>query len=164
MRDGGFRDRSSFRHSRQRGGITSWRQVTRSNGALPRLPMQCAKTVVGWEHSGDGDTELYNPQGVFWDPWRFYIIADRGNHRVQRCVATVLHAPLPHGDRRVVITFCGGRGRQRRLRDFGHVEQSHIRRCVAGTPSPYCQTVTAYGELNLSRGPCHRRKRLVCHR
>ena len=29
---------------------------------------------------------------------------------------------------------------------------SRIRRCVAGAPSPYCQTVTASGELSHSKG------------
>ena len=31
-------------------------------------------------------------------------------------------------------------------------ENHRIRRCVAGTPSPYCQTVTAYGELRYPMG------------
>ena len=64
-------------------------QIKRCPSASPDAGCEVA---VGWEHSGDGDTELYNPGGVFWDPWRFYVIADTSNHRVQRCVATVLHA------------------------------------------------------------------------
>ena len=50
------------------------------------------ETVVGFDHPGDSATELSSPQGVFWDPWRCYAIADTGNNRIKRCVAGILHA------------------------------------------------------------------------
>ena len=128
--------------------VATGHQIKRCRAASPDAVCEVA---VGWEHSGDGDTELHDPQGVFWDPWRFYVIADSWNHRVQRCVATVLHAPChtvtddlswPHA---VVMD---GNGDYVISDTYNH----RIRRCIAGTPSPYCQTVTASGELNRPRG------------
>ena len=55
-------------------------------------PEALCETVVGFDHSGDSVTELFGPQGVFWDAWRFYVVADTSNNRVQRCVAGILHA------------------------------------------------------------------------
>ena len=59
---------------------------------LASSPGALCETVVGFDHPGDSATELSSPQGVFWDPWRHYVIADTGNNRVQRCVAGILHA------------------------------------------------------------------------
>ena len=55
-------------------------------------PEALCETVVGFDHLGDSATELSLPSGVFWDPWRYYVIADTRNNRVQRCVAGILHA------------------------------------------------------------------------
>ena len=109
------------------------------------------EVAVGWEHSSDGDTELNDPKGVFWDPWRFCVIADRGNNRVQRCVATVLHArchTVTDDLSRPFAVVMDGNGDCVISDTMNH----RIRRCVAGTPSPYCQTVTASGELNSPMG------------
>ena len=55
-------------------------------------PEALCETVVGFDQYGDSATELSSPQGVFWDAWRFYVVADTWNNRVQRCVAGILHA------------------------------------------------------------------------
>ena len=128
--------------------VATGHQIKRCPAVSPDAECEVA---VGWEDNGSGDTELRDPYGVFWDPWRFYVIADRGNNRVQRCVATVLHAPCHTVTDELLLpsaVVMDGNG------DYviSDTWNSRIRRCVAGTPSPYCQTVTAYGELNLPRG------------
>ena len=128
--------------------VATGHQIKRCPSASPDAGCEVA---VGWEDSGDGDTELSGPCGVFWDPWRFFVIADSWNHRVQRCVATVLHAPCHTVTDELSNPYAvvmDGNG-DYVISDSGN---HRIRRCVAGTPSPYCQTVTAYGELNLPRG------------
>ena len=81
---------------------------------LASSPKALCETVVGFDHPGDSATELSSPQGVFWDPWRYYVIADTGNNRVQRCVAGILHArygTVTDGDRRSEWALCGCDGR-----------------------------------------------------
>ena len=69
--------------------VATGSEIKRCPSASPGT--EC-ETVVGFGDSGDSATELNYPEGVFWDPWRYYVIADTLNNRVQRCVAGILHA------------------------------------------------------------------------
>ena len=134
---------------------------------LASSPGALCETVVGFDHPGDSATELSSPQGVFWDPWRYYVIADTGNNRVQRCVAGILHATcgtVTDGLDLPYAVVMDGNG------DYviSDTANHRVRLCDAGAPSPYCQTVAGYGspfsvdggsgadELSGPTGPCHR--------
>ena len=69
--------------------VTDEHQIKLCSASSPEAHCE---TVVGFDHLGDSATELSSPQGVFWDPWRYYVIADTGNNRIQRCMAGILHA------------------------------------------------------------------------
>ena len=121
--------------------VAAGHEIKRCPSASPGT--EC-ETVVGFGDNGDGAIELNAPEGVFWDPWRYYVIADTYNNRVQRCVAGILHARCdtvtdalywPHA---VVMD---GNGDYVISDTFNH----RVRLCNAGTPSPFCQTVAGYG-------------------
>ena len=128
--------------------VATGNQIKRCPSASPGT--EC-ETVVGFGDSGDGAIELDVPQGVFWDPWRYYVIADTYNNRVQRCVAGILHARCgtvtdalywPHA---VVMD---GNGDYVISDTFNH----RVRLCNAGTPSPFCLTVAGYGSAGTRDG------------
>ena len=111
---------------------------------LASSPGALCETVVGFNHLGDSATEVSSPHGVFWDPWRYYVIANTGNNRVQRCVAGILHARCDtvtdglNGPHAVVMD---GNGDYVISDTFNH----RVRRCDGGAPSPYCWTVAGSG-------------------
>ena len=111
---------------------------------LSSSPGALCETVVGFDHPDDSVEELSSPSGVFWDPWRYYVIADTGNNRVQRCEAGILHArcdTVTDGLNGPYAVVMDGDGRYVISDTFNH----RVRRCDAGAPSPYCRTVAGSG-------------------
>ena len=102
--------------------VATGHEIKRCPSASPGA--EC-ETVVGFEDSGDGAIELNWPRGVFWDPWRYYVIADTRNNRVQRCVAGILHARCDTVTDGLTLALCGGHGRLRELHHLRHRQPPH---------------------------------------